>query len=265
MDICAFWHGPELRPIDRLCLTSMVLTGQTVDLYSYGRIKNLPDGLHLRDAREIVPEPLLENVNTGKWMLCQFSDIFRVALMKHQRGVWLDTDIYLTKQFHPRPEKHFLAWENRHRFGVSALYFPPNSPIIRDFDDYLESHASIPPWLGFRRRVLRPLLHRVKGIESVPANLGITIFANDGISRLFRKHGLAHTAAPKGTFYYWNGKSASRVYNPEYGLEPLKDPDFIGFHFADKGEDASKPPKPGSFFDWAIERTKSPRSVVVRK
>lgn len=233
----------------------MVLAGHRTVLYSYEPVDNLPQGVIAASAQDVIPEALFrEKVEGGDWTLAQFSDVFRVMLMKQGRGVWLDTDVYLAKPFEPDPARHFLAWENDHRFGVSALYFPPDSPVIASFDAYLASGDAVPPWLGFRRRVVRPLLLRLRGKPVKPSVLGITVFGNDGISRLFRQHGLVNQVAPKGTFYYWNGKRAARVYDPAYGTEPMRDPDFIGFHFAKKSPEGLAPPVPGSFFAWAAGR-----------
>ncbi len=77
-------------------------------------------------------------------------------LMKYQQGVWLDTDVYLVKQFHPDANKVWLARENAVRVGVSALYFPSDNPIIKVFEDYWASTEMVPHWLGFKRRVWKP-------------------------------------------------------------------------------------------------------------
>ncbi|KEC55528.1 hypothetical protein O9A_00808 [Bartonella koehlerae C-29] len=47
-------------------------------------------------------------------------------LMKYQQIVWLDTDVYLVKQFHPDANKVLFAKENTLKVGISALYFTPD-------------------------------------------------------------------------------------------------------------------------------------------
>ncbi len=119
MDICTFWYGPRLRDVDRICLASMVMTGQRVKLFSYAPIENVPAGVELHDASSILPELVFKRLDPGypnfhsRTTIVQFSDIFRIMLMKHKQGVWLDTDVYLLKQFHPDPSKPYLARENR--------------------------------------------------------------------------------------------------------------------------------------------------------
>ncbi|WP_343314192.1 hypothetical protein AAIB41_03350 [Brucella sp. BE17] len=262
MDICTFWYGPRLREVDRICLASMVMTGQRVKLFTYAPVENLPAGVELHDAETILPEktfrrldPNYPNLRTRRTIV-QFSDLFRIMLMKHEQGVWLDTDVYLVKQFHPDPSVPYLARENRFRVGVSALYLPKDHPIIDEFETYIGASYPLPRWLGIRRGKLRPLYYRMIGKEVTPASIGITVFGNDGISRLARKYGNFKTAAPQENFYYWVGRDATRIYDPAYGLEPLRHPDFIGFHIHKKHKEVVSL-RSGSFYVWAMDRVKA--------
>lgn len=259
MDICTFWYGPRLREVDRICLASMVMTGQKVKLFAYDPIENVPDGVELHDASRILPRSAFKRLDPSypnfkdRITIVQFSDIFRIMLMKHRQGVWLDTDVYLVKQFRPDPTKPYLARENRSRVGVSALYFPHDHPIIGEFEAYMRGTDPLPDWLGIRRGRLRPFYYRLTGKEITPAAIGITVFGNDGISRLARKYSIFKDAAPQENFYYWVGKEATRIYDPAYGLEPLNHPDFIGFHIHKKHPQVVRLEQ-GSFYQWAIDR-----------
>ena len=89
MDICTFWYGPRLREVDRVCLASMVMTGQRVKLYAFDEIANLPKGIEICDAAPILDKKYLRRIdpdfpdieNAGH-VVSQFSDLFRVTLMK---------------------------------------------------------------------------------------------------------------------------------------------------------------------------------------
>jgi len=259
MDICTFWFGDKLRFVDRLCLASQVMCGQKVKLYSYEPVVGVPEGVELCDAEPILPLATLSRLDPDfphfkpSRTIVQLSDFFRIMLMKYSQGVWLDTDVYLVKPFYPERDKIWLARENRQRLGVSALYLPPDNPIITEFDAYLASGAIVPPWLGFKKRCWRPFLLRLRGKEVRPGRLGITIFGNDGISRLAKKHGFFHQARAKNHFYYWAGHKAERIFDPVWGLEPLDDPDFIGFHIHKKAL-TEQPARAGSLFDWMVKR-----------
>lgn len=102
---------------------------------------------------------------------------------------------------------------------------------------------------------MRPLYYRLIHKEVTPASIGITVFGNDGISRLARKYGIFKDAAPQENFYYWVGKEATRIYDPAYGLTPIHHPEFIGFHIHKKHKEVVSF-QPGSFYMWAIDRVR---------
>lgn len=90
----------------------MVQTGQHVKLYAYNHIDGVPSGVEICDAEAILPlsilykiDPTFPNFQPSR-SIVQFSDIFRIMLMKHQQDVWLASD-------------------NASRIGVSALYLLP--------------------------------------------------------------------------------------------------------------------------------------------
>lgn len=271
MDICSFWYEGKLRSVDRICLASMVLathnSNDIVKLYSYGKIEDVPEGVVLCDANEILDKGLLQRINPyyplmSAVSLAQFSDLFRIMLMKQQKGLWLDTDLYLYEHFSPLLDKIWLARENFYRLGVSVMYIPANNPIISEYENYLESKAILPKWLGFKRRYIKPLFLKIKKQPIIAPKIGITIFGNDGISRLAKKYGLFSQAQAKNTFYFWTGSKSANIYNSSYGLAPLYDKVFKGFHIHRK-ELSSKIPTPNCFYDWAVKRVAKFYNVTI--
>jgi hypothetical protein len=257
LDICTFWWGERLRRIDVVCLKSMVKAGCRVKLFTFGPVDGMPRSVERHDAARILSKDVFRRLDPhfpalrSKVTIQQYSDIFRIALMKHGEGFWLDTDVLLLKPFSPPADRPFLARENRSRLGVSALFFPPAHPVVGEFDAYLAGSARLPQWLGFRRRVLRPLLYRLAGKELSLAEAGITIFGNDGLTRLGHRYGYFRDAAPKETFYWLNGKDTLAFYDPSFDFRPLFGPGVHGFHVHMK-EPSGEPPRPGSFYDWAV-------------
>jgi hypothetical protein len=261
MDICTYWMGGDLRLVDRMCLASMVMTGPRVRLYTHGEVNNAPAGVEICDAEPVLPRTAFLRVNPrypiieNHLSILQFSDLFRIALMRQSKGFWLDTDVYMFKPFAPDPANFYLAHEGKGRLGVSAMYFPADNPVVAEFCEWLDGDAAIPPWLGFRRGVLRPFLYRLRGKPFTCLEAGITIFGNDGISRLARKHGYFDKAAPKSDFYLWTGREVDRFYEPGSDTAFFGQPGVIGFHVHRKGR-ASAPPLPGSAFEQALARVR---------
>lgn len=254
MDICTFWYGRRLRMIDRVCLASMVRCGMRVKLYSYDEVENLPSGVERREAHPFLSLDVFRRLHPrgiDGVAIQQFSDIFRIMLMKHGQGFWLDTDVLLLKPFDFAANEPYVARENRCRVGVSAMYFPRNHPVIGEFEAYLAGNEVLPSWLGLRRGVLRPALYRAMGRDVCPVSIGITVFGNDGISRLARKYGFFSRAAPQSHFYALVGEQTEQFYEPDFDFRSLFRDDVYGLHVHRK-EASSAPPRPGSMFEWAL-------------
>jgi len=54
-DVASLWIGPELSWMEQICLLSFMEKGHRTVLYAYDDVKSVPDGVEIRDAREIMP------------------------------------------------------------------------------------------------------------------------------------------------------------------------------------------------------------------
>lgn len=86
-----FWAYGELSKLERLCISSFVLQGYQVNLWTYGTTLNAPQGVILRDAREVLPEVRVFRNKTGSY--ASFSDLFRYKLLNEIGGLYADTDV----------------------------------------------------------------------------------------------------------------------------------------------------------------------------
>lgn len=92
-NIFAFWAGSTLSEIELCCLRPFALRGHRVYLYSYKNIKNLPDGVTLRDATTIMSENEI-SLYGEKGRYSSFSDMFSYHLLKKENVIYVDCDIY---------------------------------------------------------------------------------------------------------------------------------------------------------------------------
>ena len=93
--IQALWVGGFLGTIELLCLRSYTAHSHPFDLYTYQPIKNLPAGVNVRDANEIVPEYDVKRFN----YMAQFSDWFRYHLINKTGGWYVDMDTVCVRPF----------------------------------------------------------------------------------------------------------------------------------------------------------------------
>lgn len=98
--INGLWIG-QLSPLEKRCLKSFVAHGHPYHLYTYEPIDDVPQGVILQDAGQILPHSLIfRNQNgKGKGSLAAFSDLFRYKLLLDRGGWWVDTDVFCLKPF----------------------------------------------------------------------------------------------------------------------------------------------------------------------
>ena len=58
--LATLWLGPILHPVERICLQSMLEMDWDITLYTYEDVKNLPEGLIVKDANEIATRAEIE-------------------------------------------------------------------------------------------------------------------------------------------------------------------------------------------------------------
>src|SRR5690242_2392198 len=89
----SLWVGERLGYIEQLCIASAMVAGHPFTLYSYTPdiIENVPDGVEIRDAREIMPEErLVRYADSGAIQLG--ANFFRYELLLKGAGYWVDMD-----------------------------------------------------------------------------------------------------------------------------------------------------------------------------
>lgn len=96
------WVGKELGNMELLTINSFVDHGHEFHLWAYDDIETkLPDGVVVRDAREILKEEKVFHypkdsdidMEFGKGSYAGFSDIFRYKLLYELGGWWVDMDV----------------------------------------------------------------------------------------------------------------------------------------------------------------------------
>jgi hypothetical protein len=133
------WIGEWLSPIERLCLTSFRDWGWRTILYIFQPIANIPDGIEVRAAHEIIAEDQIFEDKFGEFpgrSFTAFADLFRLELLARRGGWWFDMDMVAVRG----PERYrslcetYVAstWEMHWRQHAinCAMYAPPFHPLM---------------------------------------------------------------------------------------------------------------------------------------
>ncbi len=93
-----FWAGQTISPFEAACITSFLAHGYQYTVFSFDDLTGLPEGVTLRDAREITDEANVRRfIIRGRPNLSHFSDLFRYELFKRTDHIWVDADMLMLR------------------------------------------------------------------------------------------------------------------------------------------------------------------------
>jgi len=152
--IGALWIGGTLTWLEQLCLKSFAAHGHEVLLFTYGEVRNIPDGIRVCDGRDILDtDDFLLHDRTQSVAL--FSDLFRFHMIKAMPEIiYVDTDVFCLRPLvfddpflfgyeYFRNEK---AW----RLNGAVLRLPVESLLLAKMLDFMTDLYPRPNWIPRR-------------------------------------------------------------------------------------------------------------------
>ena len=130
--IQSLWIGGELSNMEQLSAKSFIDHGHTYHLYTYGKVKNIPEGVVVKDGNEILPESEIFRYKNGS--VSAFSNYFRFMMLHKKGGYWADTDLICVKPF-VFEEEYVISSEpdsvnyNSNIINSGLLKIPKNSKV----------------------------------------------------------------------------------------------------------------------------------------
>ena len=86
--IASFWFGSDLSWLEALCIQSYLDHGHSFTLYAAHDIANIPNGVDLRHASEILWPAPFKLRPEDRLGVAVFSDIFRLKLLELTDFIW---------------------------------------------------------------------------------------------------------------------------------------------------------------------------------
>jgi quercetin dioxygenase-like cupin family protein len=127
----SFWAGPPLSAYEKLSLRSLVARGQRVFLYSYDKSLQVPDGVDLCDANEILAGDHIHEFvhDNGETSPTLHANLFRYEVLRRFGGWYCDLDVVLVGN-HPPSIDVYFAREDEAFINNAVLRFPPGAPLM---------------------------------------------------------------------------------------------------------------------------------------
>ena len=103
----SLWIDPIVGDLQILCIKSFLKQGTKFVLFTYGVIENLPEGVLVKDANQILDKTKV--FKDCKKSYATFSDWFRIKLLYDIGGWWVDCDVLCIKSFSTKQEYVFAT------------------------------------------------------------------------------------------------------------------------------------------------------------
>ncbi|MEN6541028.1 hypothetical protein [Parvibaculum sp.] len=221
------WVGGELRPLEQVSLLSMQKQGHAVRLFTYGAVTNVPDGVEVADANEVLPwKRMIFNRRTGSPALG--SNRFRYRLMRMGLGLWLDADMLLLKPILKR-DGHLFGRQDETFVNGAALFLPAASPVLEDLIAFIGDDFAIPPFLPMKER-LRLALRKWTGRPRHVSRMTWGVFGPMALTHFIGKHGLTGEAVGRDVFYPVPYTDAHSLFMADADIERCLESTTLAIH-----------------------------------
>jgi hypothetical protein len=241
------WYGRPLDELERLSMTSFLRAGHPVHLYIYGEVTGVPDGVELRDGREIIDSTELDELRRRGAKPGMVSDYFRAALLYDRGGWWADCDVVCVRALDFRSEFVF-GWQDERVINGAVLRLPAGHDAaarLIELCRHPNRWMTGDPPRRLARKTRDTLLLR-RGLES--ATWGATGPA--AVTTVVRGLKLGHHALSTEAFYPVPWDESARLFEP--GSLDLAAATYA-VHLWNEARDG-RSPQPGSPIDvWLRE------------
>lgn len=148
--LASFWTGSPLGTIEYISALSFLETGHSLVLYVIGDVGNIPPGIEVRDAREILDTgKVLTYRKTGSAAL--YANLFRYALFTKTDLTWVDLDIVALRPI-DTGAPYIFGYERSDTLNNAVLKLPKDSAALQELLKFKSNTRGYPPTVqGFRR------------------------------------------------------------------------------------------------------------------
>jgi len=147
--VASLWIGERLNYINQLCLLSHIRHGHPTTLYCTDKVENVPEGVKVRRADEIMDIPMDIVAETSASFL---SNVFRYKMIRQTDEIWIDCDAFCHAPF-PDDLDHIYAGHGmRGALNCGVVKIPQKGALMDVLLDYYENLPPAPPWFNDRQK-----------------------------------------------------------------------------------------------------------------
>lgn len=147
--VASLWIGEKLHYLNQLCLMSHVVQGHKTILYCADTVSNVPDGIEVRPASEIMDlDRELVEATSASFL----SNVFRYKMIQKTGAIWIDCDAFCHQPF-PEDEAYIFG---RHgmvgALNCGVVGMPRECELMDQLLDYYDNLPDYPAWWNKNQR-----------------------------------------------------------------------------------------------------------------
>jgi len=218
--INSVWIGPTLGLVHAACLRSFVRLGHRVVLHVYERPADVPDGIELADAAELLPASKIIRYSRGGSPAIT-ADFLRYEMQREGLGLYVDCDCYCLKPI--EDADYIFGLEATTFIANGVLKLPAGSPIVDDLCRLKDERALIPPWASAKRQ----LYYRWRARLGFPVKLQDLPWGYTGpfaLTWYLKQYQLNQHASPIDDFYPVHAAQTSLLLDADLRIEDITTP-----------------------------------------
>jgi hypothetical protein len=189
MEINFFWIGDRFSKMCQLSLKSFLDNDHKVILWVYDDVKNVPDGVCIKNANEILDSSKIftykGNGDCRNGSYGGFSDIFRYHLIQKVGGWYCDTDVVCLKNFTQIPDQEYVIRPHSSTKCVANIFkAPKNNNFLKRCIERTENEID-----DFNFNWINPLIILNECVEEFSYQKYIVsknLFGNDNLTDLIQ-------------------------------------------------------------------------------
>ncbi|MCX8509127.1 MAG: hypothetical protein ORN49_09665 [Rhodobacteraceae bacterium] len=141
--VASLWIGPRLQYLNQLALVSHLRHGHPVTLYCTDQVSNVPAGVTVRPASEIMKIDMAVVEATSASFL---SNVFRYKMIRATGALWIDCDAFCHKPFPDEWDYVFAGHGMRGALNCGVVGLPQQCELMDQLLDYYDNLPNYPAW-----------------------------------------------------------------------------------------------------------------------
>ena len=147
--VASLWIGPRLHYLNQICLLSHVRQGHPTTLYCTEPVSNVPEGVTVLPATDIMDINMDIVRQTSESFL---SNVFRYKMIQKTDAIWIDCDAYCHKPFPDEMQNIFAGHGFRGALNCGVVSIPRDGELIHQLLDYYDNLPAAPAWFNKQQR-----------------------------------------------------------------------------------------------------------------